>query len=176
MILQKINQKFLTKINSADKIKLEKILEVFVEQKGNIISLLQQVQEQYGFLPENILNYLSEELKIPIAKIYGIATFYSQFSFTEKGKYIITCCDGTGCHVKGAPLLLEFLEHQLNIKSGQTSEDKQFTLEVVRCLGCCAISPVCIINGEIYGNLSIRKLTKILKKLEREEKISLSPR
>ncbi|MHA1488730.1 MAG: NADH-quinone oxidoreductase subunit NuoE [Promethearchaeota archaeon] len=174
--MQKLNQNLLKEITNDDKIKLEKILEVYKNQKGNIISLLQHVQEQYGYLPENILNYLSEELKISISEIYGIATFYSQFTFTEKGKYIIICCDGTACHVKGAPLLLEFLENQLNIKSGQTSKDKLFSLEVVRCLGCCAISPVCIINNKIYGNLNIRKLKKILKKLEKEEKISLSPK
>ncbi|MFW9948111.1 MAG: NADH-quinone oxidoreductase subunit NuoE [Promethearchaeota archaeon] len=174
--MQRLNQNFLKKISNDDKIKLEKIVEVYENEKGNIISLLQQVQEQYGYLPEKILYYLSEELKIPIAEIYGIATFYSQFCFAKKGKYNIICCNGTGCHVKGAPLLLEFLENQLNIKSGQTTKDKQFSLEVVRCLGCCAISPVCIINDKIYGNLSIRKLGKIIKKLEKEEKISLSPK
>ncbi|MFX1556640.1 MAG: NADH-quinone oxidoreductase subunit NuoE [Promethearchaeota archaeon] len=174
--MQKVNQSSLQKLNNDDKIKVKKILDAFENENGNTISLLQQIQEQYGYLPEYILNYLSEELKIPIAKIYGIATFYSQFSFTEKGKYVITCCDGTGCHVKGTPLLLEYLENQLNIKSGQTTKDKMFTLEVVRCLGCCAISPVCIINNKIYGNLNIRKLAKILKKLEKEEKISLSPK
>ncbi|MBD3352162.1 MAG: NAD(P)H-dependent oxidoreductase subunit E [Candidatus Lokiarchaeota archaeon] len=116
------------------------------------------------------MRYISNKLYVPMAKIYGIATFYAQFSFTEKGKYVITCCDGTACHVKGAPLLIEFLENELNIKSGETSNDRLFSLEIVACLGCCAISPVIVINDVYYGNLTVQKLRKIVKNLKKESK------
>ena len=109
----------------------------------------------------------SLKLKIPPAEIYGVATFYTQFKFHEIGRHLIVCCDGTACHVKGSTLLLKFIEGFLQIKSGETTKDKLFSIESVACLGCCAISPVCIIDGEIYGNLTTNKVRKILYKLKK---------
>jgi ferredoxin--NADP+ reductase len=136
------------------------------EKELNIIGILQNIQDYYGYLPTNVLEFVSKKLKLPLAEIYSIATFYSQFKFNEVGQYTITCCDGTACHVKGAPLLLNFIETFLGIQPGETTSDKIFTLQKVACLGCCAISPVCVINGQIYGDLSLNKLRKILNKLK----------
>lgn len=142
------------------------ILKKYESEKGNLISILQRIQQLYRFLPSSILNFISKELEIPLAEIFSIATFYPLFKFQPLGRNIIICCDGTACHVKGGPLLLNFVEYELKIKSGDTTGDKMFSIESVACLGCCAISPVCIINGQIYGDLTLKKLRKILKNLK----------
>jgi len=157
-------------IDAPKKIKINEILEACKSEKGNLISVLQDIQELYGYLPQDALIYISSELLIPLAEVYGIASFYTQFKFEETGKYKIICCDGTACHVKGGPLILTFIEKELGICSGETTEDKLFSIESVACLGCCAISPVCVINGEIYGNLTIQKIKQILKKIKKQNK------
>jgi iron-hydrogenase subunit gamma len=165
-----LTQEIIYELKEEEKTKINEILKNYEHERGNIISILQKIQEIYRYLPWNVMFYLSEELKIPLAEIYSIATFYTQFKFEEEGKNMLVCCDGTACHVKGGPLLLNFIESELGIKSGEMTEDHLFSIESVACLGCCAISPVCVINGEIYGDLTIRKLKKILKNLK-EEKI-----
>jgi len=163
-------QKFIFKVDDNEKVRIKNILSSYEHNGDNLISILQKIQELYGFLPRNIIYYLSRKLKIPIAEIYGVATFYTQFKFHKMGKNLIVCCDGTACHVKGAPLIINFLEGFLGIKSGGTTRDKVFSLETVACLGCCAISPVCIINGDIYGDLTTDKIIKVLNKLKKEKK------
>lgn len=152
----------------ADIQKLEPIMKEYTTVHQNMITLLQEVQEKFGYLPKHILNYVSDELKVPLAKIYGIATFYAQFSFTPKGKFVITVCDGTACHVKGAPLLQEFLETELKIKPGETTKDLGFTLQIVACLGCCGIAPVAFVNENVHGDLTPAKLKVILNKYRKE--------
>ena len=161
--------KILNAINDNEIFEVNKILQENKNAGGNLISLLQRIQDYFGFLPSNIVFYVSNKLKIPPAEILSVATFYTQFKLVAKGKNVITCCDGTACHVKGSPLLLNYFENTLGIKSGETSEDKMYTLESVACLGCCAISPVIIINGQIYGNLTLKKVKKLLKNLESEK-------
>lgn len=155
--------------NTEEKEAIERILRNYREEYGTIISLLQDIQDHYNFLPSYILSLVSRELKIPLSKIYSVATFYAQFSFTEKGKYNITVCDGTACHVKGGPLLSDYLTSQLGIKAGETSADKLFSIEVVRCLGCCAISPVMIVEDKIHGNLTVKKVSNLLHKIKVNE-------
>jgi NADH:ubiquinone oxidoreductase subunit E len=147
---------------------VKEILKSHQEENGNIITLLQSIQEKFSFLPNYILKYLALKLKIPLAKLYGVATFYAQFSFNKKGKYVVTVCDGTACHVKGSPLLIAFLESFLEIKNGETSKDEMFTLETVACLGCCAIAPVIVVNEEVFGNLTMNKTKKIINKFKKE--------
>ncbi len=151
--------------------KVDKVIRINEEENGNLISLLQKVQAQYNYLPPDVLYYISEELKIPPAEVYGVATFYTQFKLIPKGKNVITCCEGTACHIKGGHSLLTFLENNLGIKSGETTADEMFSLESVACLGCCAISPVCIVNDKIYGNLTLKKLKKIIIQLKKTAKI-----
>jgi len=162
-----LTQQITKEINDKEKTKIKEILKIYESERGNVISILQKIQETYQYLPSNILFYVSKMLSIPLAEIYSIATFYTQFKFKKMGKNSLICCDGTACHVKTGPLLLNFVENELGIKSGETTEDKMFSIESVACLGCCAISPVCIINGEIYGDLTLKKLKKILKNLKK---------
>ena len=151
------------------KASLDEILGNHDHDKNNLISILQETQELRGFLPRNVMFYLARELEVPAAEVYGVATFYTQFKFKELGKNLIICCDGTACHVKGSTQILNYLEGFLGIKPGGTTRDEQFSLESVACLGCCAISPACIINGEIHGNMTTGKLKKILKQLRDQE-------
>lgn len=145
---------------------IKKILKIN-EKDGNIISILQQIQDSFGYLPENVLLNISKELKIPLSEIYGIATFYAQFTFNPKGKIAITTCDGTACHVQGGPLLKEYIETNLQIKSGETTEDGLFSLKTVACIGCCAIAPAIIVNEEVHGNLTFQKISKLMTKLKK---------
>lgn len=158
----------LQKIDDTRKEEIDRIIEINKNEDGTLISLLQKVQDYYQYLPSEVLYYISEELRIPPAEIYSIATFYMQFTLVPKGKYVITCCEGTACHIKGSQFLIAYLENALGIKSGETTEDKMFSLESVACLGCCAISPVCIINDQIYGKLNLKKMNKILTNLKKK--------
>ncbi len=162
-----MSQEIFREITDTDKVKVNEILKIFESERGNIISILQKTQETYRYLPSNILVYISKMLDITLAEIYSIATFYTQFKFEKTGKNTLVCCDGTACHVKGGPLLLNFLENELGIKSGETTDDLLFSIDSVACLGCCAISPVCVINGQIYGDLTFKKFRKILKNLKK---------
>lgn len=155
------------KIKKDDEIEVEQILIQYDYNKNNLISILQKIQEEYGFLPRNFLFYLAKKLQMPAAEIYGVATFYTQFKFNKIGKNHIICCDGTACHLKNREIL-ELVEKSLGIKPGETTSDEQFSFEIVACLGCCAISPVCMINGEIYGNLNTKKVKKLIKKLRKK--------
>lgn len=169
MEADELNQVIFNEISLDDKQKLKSILKLYKNEKHNLISILQKIQEKYTYIPPHFIFYLSKKLQIPPSEIYSVATFYTQFRFTEIGKYHIVCCDGTACHVKGIRPMINFLEKVLGISSGETTKDKIFSLESVACLGCCAISPVCIINGKFYGNLTTNRLRLILKRLSKED-------
>jgi len=147
------------KLNEA---KIDKILEKYENEAGSLIPILQEVQETCGYLPEGILTYVSERSKVPLSKIYGIVTFYAQFSLVPRGRNTIKICLGTACHVKGAKRVLAKLEEALGIKVGGTSSDSKFTLEIVRCLGTCFLAPVMMINRDYFGKLTPDKVGKIL--------------
>lgn len=147
------------KLNEA---KIDKILEKYEREAGGLIPILQEVQETCGYLPEGILTYVSERSKVPLSKIYGIVTFYAQFSLVPRGRNTIKICLGTACHVKGAKRVLAKLEEALGIKVGGTSSDSKFTLEIVRCLGTCFLAPVMMINRDYFGKLTPDKVGKIL--------------
>lgn len=132
--------------------------------KSNLIALLQDIQNIYGFLPENALQDISDFLEMPISRIYGVATFYNQFRLKPLGKNIVRVCRGTACHVKGSANLLFALETALNIKAGETTRDKNFTLETVACIGACSIAPVININNDYYGRATVKEIPRILKK------------
>ena len=157
----------LSQISDQEKEWIDSLIESDENESNNVIVLLQKIQDQFDYLPSNVIFYLAEKLKIPPAEVYGIATFYSQFKMHPKGKYTITCCEGTACHVKGGASILTYIEQLLKIKSGETTKDNLFSLETVACLGTCAISPVCIINGKVYGNLTLKKIQKILRNLKK---------
>lgn len=136
-----------------------------------LIAMLQDTQEIFGFLPEEALLVISEKTDIPMARIYGVCTFYSQFKLKPLGKYIIQVCDGTACHVRGSSSLLEELKSQLGINPGDTTEDGLFSLEVVACIGACSLAPAIVVNEETYAKVSSKKIDEILSEIRKKENI-----
>lgn len=146
---------------------LEKILEEHRESEGNIISLLQDIENSFGYLPEDAVNWFSKKLDIPASRFFGVATFYSQFHFKPRGKNIITACCGTACHVKGSERLINGIRKELDLSEEEdTTKDKEFTLEKVSCIGACSIAPVVVINKKVKGKVSADKLLKELRSLK----------
>jgi len=135
-----------------------------------LIPILQDIQQFYGYLPESELKKVSIHASLPMSRIYGVATFYNQFRLQPLGKYVIRVCRGTACHVKGSFDILTTLETELNIKAGQTTRDKLFTIETVACIGACSIAPVIAVNDEFYGKLDAKKIKKLLTDLKKAEK------
>lgn len=134
------------------------------EMPGPLMPALQLAQESFGYLPKEMLEMISKELNIPLAEIYGVATFYSQFTFEPKGENKISVCLGTACYVKGAQFLLEEFEAQLHIKSGSTTRDQRFSLDSARCVGDCSIAPIVIVNGDVYAKVKKNEIAGILAK------------
>lgn len=146
--------------------RLEKIKEVIKEYKtvkGGLIPVLHQIQNTYGYLPEDVLKLVSQELNIPMAEIFGVASFYSYFSLEPKGEHIIRVCLGTACYVKGSQALIDKISKELNIEVGKTTEDGKFTLEATRCLGACGLAPVMVIGEKVYGRITPDDIPGILK-------------
>ena len=127
------------------------------------IPLLQEIQRRHSYLPEDLMEAVAVESGIPASRLFGVATFYSQFRFTPQGKHLIRICKGTACHVAGAEMLSSSISDDLGIAEGETTEDLMFSLESVACLGCCSLAPVVMIDDEIYGKLSPKKIKEILK-------------
>ena len=150
--------------------KVKSFVTKYRSEKRALISVLQDIQEEYNYLPQKALRIVSETLGIPLIDIIGVATFYRAFSLEPRGKHLITVCMGTACHVRGGPKILEEFERKLNVMAGETTEDRQFSLETVACLGCCAIGPVVVVDGDYYAQTSIRKVGAILKKYKKREK------
>ncbi|NOX20718.1 MAG: NAD(P)H-dependent oxidoreductase subunit E [Nitrospirae bacterium] len=143
---------------------LNRILSKHQETGGNIISILQDIQETFGYIPEDAVNWFSERLNIPAAKFYGVATFYSHFRLKPRGKNTITICCGAACHIKGSKELLEHVREILSIKEDEdTTEDLKFTIQEATCIGACNIAPVVLINNSVYGNMEKDKLSKLIK-------------
>jgi NADH:ubiquinone oxidoreductase subunit E len=148
---------------------VQEIVDNFIQKhpkdQSSLIGIMLDVQNYYYYLPKESLVYISRQLKIPISTVYNLATFYKAFSLKPKGKHPIAVCTGTACHVQGATKLLERFERELKIKSGgETTGDKLFNIESVRCLGCCGLAPVVTIGKELHGKLPPNKIPQILKK------------
>ena len=146
------------------------IVDKYQEKRTALISILHDVQDRYKYLPEEALKMVASRLHMDINEIYGVATFYKSFSLVPKGKHSITLCLGTACHVRGGPKILRELKKQLNIEPGQTTLDKQFSLNVVNCLGVCAIGPVMFVDGKFYGEMNPLKAKRIIEKMNRNKK------
>jgi NADH-quinone oxidoreductase subunit E len=140
------------------------IIKKYGKDKSQLVSILQDMQAEFNFLPRVELDKLSKKMDIPQSQIYSLATFFKAFSLKARGKHIINVCLGTACHVRGTDLILESLERQLKINRGETTEDRNFTLETVNCMGCCATGPVVKIDDEYYGHMSNDKVEPMLKK------------
>ncbi len=147
-----------------DTAKLDSIIQFYGAKKSNLIAILQKVQEEFRYLPENALIYIGTKIEgLSPATVYGVATFYAQFSLDPKGKYEIKVCDGTACHVRGSMPVLNAIKAHLGLKDGQmTTEDGLFSLETVSCLGACGLAPVCVINGKVYPQMTSDAIKVIL--------------
>jgi NADH-quinone oxidoreductase subunit E len=138
--------------------------------RSTLIPLLQEVQTIYGYLPENALRDISDFVKVPLSRVYGVATFYNQFRLMPLGENIIRVCRGTACHVKNSANILFALEAELGVMAGHTTRDKKFTLEVVNCIGACSIAPVILVNDDYHGRITVKDIPKILKKYQAVKK------
>jgi NADH-quinone oxidoreductase subunit E len=142
--------------------KITEIVEKYGKDPHAIVAILQDVQEAHNYLPREELEKLSKELDVPLSRILSVATFYNAFSLTPKGKYPIHFCLGTACHVRGGARIMEKIERELGLKRGETSEDLKFSLDEVRCLGCCGLAPVMMVGKDVRGKLSESKVIPIL--------------
>ena len=149
--------------------KIEILLEKYSHsRRDSLIPILQDIQEEIGYLSEEAIVIVGKHLDLPTSKIYGLATFYNQFRFEPKGVNHIQVCHGTACHMLGAVSIIEIIEKKLKIKSGQTSRNGKYSLEVMPCIGACAQSPVIAINGEYHSNLTAEKMKQLLVELSGE--------
>ena len=155
---------------SVDLSKTKKLIEKHGKKKSALIPLLQDVQKEYGYVPEEAVDLISKELNIFPVEIYGVLTFYAQFYLTPRGKHTIRVCQGTACHVMGGKEILDYLSRTLDINDGETTEDGVFSLERVACLGCCGMAPVVQVDDDFYGNCTIQMMDEMLEKYRKEEK------
>ncbi len=144
---------------------LDEIIEQFRSEKGAVIPVLQRAQHIYGYLPPEVLRYISRGLGVPLSQIYGVATFYAQFYLERRGRNTVRVCDGTACHVRGASKIITALEKELGVAAGETTPDYRVTLEVVYCLGSCGLSPVAVINDQVVGRLVPEKAVELIREL-----------
>jgi NADH-quinone oxidoreductase subunit E len=145
---------------------LDPILEEFKGQKGAVIPILQRAQDTYGYLPKEVMSYLSKKTGFPLSRLYGVATFYAQFRLTRRGRHLIRCCDGTACHVRGAAKNLEALGKAFGLAPGETSGDYKYTLEIVYCLGSCGLAPVAVVDDKVHGRLTPDAMVNLMAELK----------
>lgn len=145
---------------------LRKVIDTHKHQEGALMQILQEAQDIYGYLPQEVQTIISDEMDIPLEKVYGVVTFYSQFSLAPKGKYRISVCLGTACYVKGAGNIHDKFKELLGIEDGECTPDRKFSLDSCRCIGACGLAPVITVNDDVYGRLTVDDLPGILAKYE----------
>ena len=146
--------------------KVGEVLDRYQHHESFLVSILQDIQAEYNYLPQEALRQVSETLDVPLTRVYSIATFFKAFSLKPRGRHIINVCLGTACHVRGAPKILEAVERELGIKAGETTEDLKYTLETVNCVGACALGPIMIVDGEPSGEMKIDKVKPLLERYD----------
>ncbi len=155
---------------AAESVDLAPALQIVEEMsplsEGDIIPMLQRLQDAYGYLPPDAVLAVCEEAVLPASRVFGVATFYSQFSLEPRGKHVVRCCKGTACHVRGGHRMLGTLERALGVQDGGTTKDMKFTLETVACLGTCFLAPVLMVDGNYYGQVAPDRVKKILDQYE----------
>ena len=155
-------------LNSAAAAKITEICARYKDEKTPLMMILSDVQNEYGYIPLEVQELVSKETGISVAEIYGVVTFYSFFSLPPKGKYIVGCCLGTACYVKGAQNVIDKFSEILKIQPGETSEDGLFTLDALRCIGACGIAPAVSINGKVYPKMSVDQVPVVINELKKE--------
>lgn len=148
---------------------MKELLKNYSQEKSNLIQILNEVQEKYGYIPKQSQIEISNYLNIPMAEIYGVITFYSRFTLKPKGKYNISVCLGTACFVKGSQALLDRLKERLQIQEGETTPDGKFSIDATRCVGACGLAPVFTVNNEVYGKATVKKLDEVLDEYMKKE-------
>ncbi|MBP1926177.1 NADH-quinone oxidoreductase subunit E [Sedimentibacter acidaminivorans] len=149
-------------IDSEESIKSINIIKNYPKEKRYTLAILQDIQKEFNYIPRDIMVSISEYLNLPLSDIYSIATFYKSLSLKPKGKYIIKVCNGTACHIRGSNKLIEEISEMLEILPGETTEDGLFSIEIVNCLGACALAPVMVINGKYYGDMNKEKVKAVI--------------
>ena len=147
---------------------LDELLSAYSGEKGNLIPILQEVQEKFGYLPREAMKKVAKHLSLSESTVYGVSTFYAQFKFVPTGKRIIKVCRGTACHVRGAGSILGEIERQLGIKPGETTGDMEYTLETIACFGSCALAPVMVIDKDVFGRMTPTKGRQILNDIKNQ--------
>jgi len=142
---------------------LADILTQYDQERGNLIPILQEAQERFGYLPEEIIARIAKFLQLPESNVYGVSTFYAQFKFSPTGKRMVKICRGTACHVRGGARILNEIEKHLGIKAGETTDDLEYSLEAIACFGSCALAPVMVVNNTVYGRMTPKKVAEILR-------------
>jgi NADH:ubiquinone oxidoreductase subunit E len=150
--------------NAVELGKVDAIIDNYASDRSCLIAILQDAQDEYGYLPEAVLKHIAEKFNAPLIQVFGVATFFKAFRLTPRGEHTVRVCLGTACHVRGAPSLLEEVERKLKVDVGGTTDDGMFTLETVNCLGCCALGPVTVIDDEYFGQMSSTKVGSLLRK------------
>lgn len=151
--------------------KVDEIINKYDKKKSALIAVLQDIQKEYRYLPEEVLLYVSEKMSISSSKVFGVATFYENFSLEPKGKYVIKICDGTACHVKRSIPILEAMRKELGLSDKKsTTDDLLFTVETVSCLGACGLAPVITVNDKVYGRMTPESAVELLRKLKEEDR------
>lgn len=150
--------------------KLEEILKIYTQDKDNLIQILNEVQEYYGYIPKQAQLAIAEYLTMSMAEVYGVITFYSRFTLKPKGKYNVSVCLGTACFVKGSEKVLDRLKEKLGIEVGQTTQDGTFSIEATRCVGACGLAPVFTVNDEVYGKATPQMIDEVIEKYKSKEK------
>ncbi|MCP4692907.1 MAG: NADH-quinone oxidoreductase subunit NuoE [Desulfobacterales bacterium] len=140
----------------------------FGKERGRLIPILQMIQENHGYLPENAIHMVARHLEIPVSEVYGVATFYNQFRFIPPGRHPIKVCTGTACHVNSSDIILENFERKLEISEGETTPDREFSIEQVACVGCCALAPVAQVGETIQGHMAPSKVEGIILRIRME--------
>jgi NADH-quinone oxidoreductase subunit E len=161
-----MNQTRVTADEAPDLGLLEPVLAEHRGRRGALIPVLQKAQKIYGYLPPEVLRHISAGMRVPLSRIYGVATFYSQFYLTRRGRHIVRQCDGTACHVRGAGKIVERMEQDLGVQAGGTTDDYRVTCEVVYCLGSCGLAPVAVVDDQTIGKIAPEKMSAILKGLD----------
>lgn len=159
----------MAKLNDSAVKQIEEIIARYVDEPTPMMLILSDIQKEYGYIPLEVQELVSKRTGVPVAEIYGVVTFYSYFSLNPKGKYVIGCCLGTACYVKGAQQVIGKFEELLGIKPGQTTKDGLFTLDALRCIGACSIAPALKVNDKVYATVKVDQVAKIIdeyKKLE----------
>ena len=152
----------MARLNEASVAKITEICDRYASEKTPLMMILSDIQNEYGYIPLEVQELVSEKTGISVAEIYGVVTFYSFFSLQPKGSYIIGCCLGTACYVKGAQQIIDKFSEILGIKAGETTEDGLFTIDALRCLGACGIAPAVSINGKVYPKVTVDEVPKII--------------